>query len=60
LKEAKAAHNQVANDYVHDNESVALWADTKDDNFVFKGNWIENDGQAILWEISYNVVIRNN
>ena len=52
---------QVTNNYVHDNLSVALWADTNDNNFLFEGNWIEdNAGEAIFWEISYNVAIRNN
>jgi len=52
---------RVTNNYVHDNRSVALWADTNDNNFLFQGNWIENnDGQAIFWEISYNAAIRNN
>jgi Right handed beta helix region len=52
---------RVTNNYVHDNASVGLWADTNDNNFLFEGNWIENnDGQAIFWEISYNVAIRNN
>ena len=52
---------RVTNNYVHDNKSVGLWADTNDNNFLFEGNWIENnDGQAIFWEISYNAAIRNN
>jgi hypothetical protein len=52
---------RVTNNYVHDNLSVGLWADTNDNNFLFEGNWIENnDGQAIFWEISYNAAIRNN
>jgi hypothetical protein len=46
---------------VHDNLSVALWADTNDNNFLFEGNWIENNaGQGIFWETSYNVAIRKN
>jgi hypothetical protein len=52
---------RVTNNDVHDNKSVGLWADTNDNNFLFEGNWIENnDGQAIFWEISYNAAIRNN
>ena len=43
---------RVTNNYVHDNKSVGLWADTNDNNFLFEGNWIENnDGEAIFWEI---------
>ena len=52
---------KVTNNYVHDNKGVGLWADTNDNNFLFEGNWIEdNDGQAIFWETSYNIAIRNN
>jgi Right handed beta helix region len=52
---------RVTNNYVHNNKSVGLWADTNDNNFLFEGNWIENnDGEAIFWEISYNAAIRNN
>ena len=52
---------KVTDNYVHDNLSVAFWADTNNNNFLFQSNWIENNaGQAILWEISYNVAIRNN
>jgi len=52
---------RVTSNYVHDNKSVGLWADTNDNNFLFEGNWIENnDGHAIFWEISYNAAIRNN
>jgi hypothetical protein len=52
---------RVTNNYVHDNRSVGLWADTNDNNFLFEGNWIEdNAGQGIFWETSYNVAIRKN
>ena len=51
----------VTNNYVHGNKSVGLWADTNDNNFLFEGNWIENnDREAIFWETSYNAAIRNN
>ena len=52
---------RVTNNYVHDNLSVGLWADTNDNNFLFESNWIEdNAGQGIFWETSYNVAIRKN
>jgi hypothetical protein len=52
---------RVTNNYVHDNKGAGLFADTNNNNFLFEGNWIENnDGQAIIWEISYNAAIRNN
>lgn len=56
-----ARNVKVVGNYVHDNKSVGLWADTNNNNFLFAGNWIEdNDGQAVFWEISYNAAIRNN
>jgi hypothetical protein len=52
---------RVTNNYVHNNLSVGLWADTNDIDFLFEGNWIEgNESEAIWYEISYNVAIRNN
>ncbi|MEV4314105.1 right-handed parallel beta-helix repeat-containing protein [Actinocrispum sp. NPDC049592] len=52
---------RVTGNYVHDNKSVGLWADTNNYDFLFEGNWIEaNDAQAIFYEISYNAVIRGN
>lgn len=52
---------RVTDNYVHDNASVGLWADTNNNNFLFQGNWIsDNAGQAIFWEISYNAAIRDN
>jgi hypothetical protein len=56
-----ARNVKVTNNYVHGNKSVGLWADTNDNNFLFEGNWIENnDREAIFWETSYNAAIRNN
>jgi hypothetical protein len=51
----------ITNNWVHDNLSVGLWADTNDRNFVFEGNYFENNwGEAIFYEISYNAQIRFN
>lgn len=56
-----AQHVEVTGNYVHDNASVGLWADTNNNDVVFEGNWIsDNDSQAIVWEISYNAAIRDN
>jgi hypothetical protein len=57
-----SAHTvKVSNNWVHDNKSVGLWADTNDADFLFEGNWIENnDAEGIFYEISYNATIRNN
>jgi hypothetical protein len=52
---------RVTNNWVHDNKSTGLWADTNNIDFLFEGNYIEqNDGEGIWYEISYNATIRNN
>lgn len=52
---------RVTDNYVHDNASVGLWADTNNVDMLFDGNWFENnDGEALFYEISYNAAIRNN
>lgn len=57
----EASHVTVTNNYVHDNLSVALWADTNDNDFLIEGNYIEgNNGQGIFYEIAYNMIVRNN
>jgi hypothetical protein len=51
----------IRGNWVHDNRGTGLWADTNNNDFLFEGNLIEgNDGAAILYETSYNAVIRNN
>jgi hypothetical protein len=51
----------VTNNWVHDNDSVGLWADTNNAGFEFKGNYIQNSqGVGLLYEISYNAVIEYN
>ena len=51
----------ITNNWVHDNLNVGLWADTNDRHFVFEGNYFENNySEAVIYEISYNVQIRNN
>ncbi len=56
------AHNvTITNNYVHDNLSVGLWADTNDSDFLVEGNYISgNNGQGLFYEISYNMIVRNN
>jgi hypothetical protein len=52
---------QVTDNYVHDNHSVGLWADTNNAGFNFSGNYISNNvGEGIIYEISYNAQIVNN
>ncbi len=51
----------VTNNWVHDNVSVGLWADTNDAGFQFQGNYISgNRNVGIIYEISYNAVIQYN
>lgn len=51
----------VTNNYVHDNLSTGLWADTNDIDFLIDSNWIEhNSGEGIWYEISYNATISRN
>ncbi len=51
----------VTDNYVHDNLSVGLWADTNDRAFDFEGNYISgNWGEGLLYELSYNAHIENN
>lgn len=51
----------ITNNYVHDNLSVGLWADTNDTDFLVENNYIaDNDSQGLFYEISYNMTVRNN
>ncbi|MEV6738056.1 right-handed parallel beta-helix repeat-containing protein [Streptomyces sp. NPDC051104] len=51
----------VRGNWVHDNRGTGLWADTNNNDFLIENNVIEaNDGAALIYEISYNAVIRNN
>lgn len=52
---------KVTANWVHDNKSVGLWADTNNIDFLFEGNYIDhNDDEGLFYEISYNATIRNN
>ncbi len=51
----------ITNNYVHHNLSTGLWADTNDSDFLIEGNYIsDNEGQGLFYEISYNMIVRNN
>ncbi|MFK0243506.1 right-handed parallel beta-helix repeat-containing protein [Amycolatopsis azurea] len=51
----------IRGNWVHDNRGVGLWADTNNNDFLVEGNVIENnDGAALMYETSYNAVIRGN
>ncbi|MGW2147420.1 right-handed parallel beta-helix repeat-containing protein [Nonomuraea bangladeshensis] len=52
---------KVTENYVHDNLSIGLWADTNNVDFLFDRNWIEHNESIGLWyEISYNATITRN
>ncbi|MFI9209908.1 right-handed parallel beta-helix repeat-containing protein [Streptomyces sp. NPDC053253] len=51
----------VRGNWVHDNRGAGLWADTNNNDFRIEGNVLEaNDGAALIYETSYNAVVRNN
>lgn len=51
----------VVGNWVHDNRGTGLWADTNNNDFLIEGNLIENnDSAAIIYETSYNAIIRDN
>ncbi|MET8625879.1 right-handed parallel beta-helix repeat-containing protein [Kitasatospora sp. NPDC004669] len=51
----------VRGNWVHDNRGSGLWADTNNNDFRIEDNVLEaNDGAALIYETSYNAVIRNN
>ncbi|MQA59937.1 MAG: right-handed parallel beta-helix repeat-containing protein [Actinophytocola sp.] len=51
----------IRDNWVHGNHGPGLWADTNNNDFLIEGNFIDrNADEAIIYEISYNAVIRNN
>ncbi|EPH44203.1 right-handed parallel beta-helix repeat-containing protein [Streptomyces aurantiacus] len=51
----------VRGNWVHGNRGAGLWADTNNNDFRIENNVIEaNDGAALIYETSYNAVIRKN
>jgi hypothetical protein len=51
----------VKDNWVHANHSVGLWADTDNRGFDIEGNYIaSNYNYGIIYEISYNALIKNN
>ncbi len=52
---------RITNNWVHDNHSVGLWADTNNIDFLFERNVVDhNDNVGIWYEISYNARIVDN
>ncbi|MDX3234671.1 right-handed parallel beta-helix repeat-containing protein [Streptomyces sp. ME03-5709C] len=51
----------IRGNWVHDNRGTGLWADTNNNDFRIEDNVLEsNDGAALIYETSYNAVIRDN
>ncbi|MFW6691133.1 right-handed parallel beta-helix repeat-containing protein [Streptomyces sp. MAR4 CNX-425] len=51
----------IRGNWVHDNRGPGLWADNNNNDFRIENNLLEaNDGAALIYETSYNAVIRNN
>ncbi|MBC9717417.1 right-handed parallel beta-helix repeat-containing protein [Streptomyces sp. TRM66268-LWL] len=51
----------IRGNWVHGNRGTGLWADTNNNDFRIEGNVIDgNDGAALIYETSYNAVIRDN
>jgi parallel beta helix pectate lyase-like protein len=51
----------VQGNYVHDNYSAGIWADTNNDGFSIQGNYFSaNYAEALIYEISYNALIKGN
>jgi hypothetical protein len=51
----------IRGNWVHDNHGAGLWADTDNNDFLIEDNVLEaNDGAALIYETSYNAVIREN
>ncbi|WP_229858460.1 right-handed parallel beta-helix repeat-containing protein, partial [Streptomyces anandii] len=51
----------VRGNWVHGNHGAGLWADTNNNDFRIEDNVLEaNDGAALIYEASYNAVIRDN
>ncbi|MFM9442215.1 right-handed parallel beta-helix repeat-containing protein [Streptomyces acidiscabies] len=51
----------VRGNWVHGNRGTGLWADTNNNDFLIEDNVLEdNDGAALIYETSYNAVIRGN
>ncbi|HKI17132.1 MAG TPA: right-handed parallel beta-helix repeat-containing protein, partial [Isosphaeraceae bacterium] len=51
----------IKDNYIHNNWGPGAWADTNNANTTYTGNTItDNDGEAIIEEISYNFSITNN
>jgi parallel beta-helix repeat protein len=55
------ANVRLTDNYIHDNHGPGIWADTDNANFDVTGNYVSNnDGEAVIYEISYNLRLAHN
>jgi len=51
----------LTHNYIHNNHGPGIWADTNNADFDVEGNYVSNnDDDAIIYEISYNLRLVNN
>ncbi len=51
----------VTDNWIHDNHSVGLWADTDNRGFDITGNYFQNNYDVgLIYEISYNALVKDN
>lgn len=52
---------RILDNWIHDNHSVGLWADTNNTGFLVRGNYIaDNRDVGLIYETSYNAAIVGN
>lgn len=52
---------RIVDNWIHDNHSVGLWADTNNTGFLVQGNYIsDNRSEGFIYETSYNAAIVAN
>jgi Right handed beta helix region len=51
----------VRGNWVHANHGPGLWADTNNNDFLVENNLFEsNEGEGLFYEVSYNLILRDN
>lgn len=61
IKYWAATDATIADNYIHDNYNVGLWADTDNSGFLISDNYIsDNWAEGMIYEISYNADITGN
>jgi hypothetical protein len=51
----------LTDNYIHNNHGPGIWADTDNANFDVENNYVSsNDGEAVIYETSYNLRLAHN